>query len=358
MAGIKISALPAIPSSQLTDIFPAVQSGTTYQTTLLQVATLFGFSSGILAPANGGTGIANTGTITVGGNFAMSGAFTFTGTITGNTAVTFPTSGTLATTSQLPTLPLSMVNGGTGANLTAANGAIPYSGASVMALLAPGTTGQLFQSGGAGAPNWTTATYPSTAAISTLLYASASNVISSLAAQASSVLCSAAAGSNNIPTWIGPLTNGQLVMGSTGALPVAANITAGSGISVSNSAGGITISANGSAPIGWTDVTGTSQAMVADGGYVADNAGLVTLTLPTTAAFGTSINVVGKGSGGWTIAQNASQSIQIGSSVSTVGVSGSVSSTNQWDSVCLICVTANTKWVAFGGPQSSGLTIV
>lgn len=44
--------------------------------------------------------------------------------------------------------------GGTNANLTASNGAIPYSTATAFALLAPGTSGQLFQSGGAGAPSW------------------------------------------------------------------------------------------------------------------------------------------------------------------------------------------------------------
>jgi len=153
------------------------------------------------------------------------------------------------------------------------------------------------------------------------------------------------------------LSNGQLPIGSTGADPVAANITAGSGISISNGAGSITIAATGSAPTGWTDVTGISQAMVADGGYVADNAGLVTLTLPATAAFGTSINVVGKGSGGWTIAQNAGQSIHMGSSSSTVGAGGSISSTNQFDSVCLVCITANTTWASFGGPQGN-ITIV
>lgn len=61
------------------------------------------------------------------------------------------------------TFPISMAHGGTGANLTPSFGAIPYSNASVIALLAPGVLGQLFQSGGAGAPNWTTATYPTTA---------------------------------------------------------------------------------------------------------------------------------------------------------------------------------------------------
>ncbi len=40
------------------------------------------------------------------------------------------------------------------------------------------------------------------------------------------------------------LTNGQIIIGSTGAAPVAATITAGSGISITNGAGSITISSN------------------------------------------------------------------------------------------------------------------
>lgn len=54
--------------------------------------------------ANGGTGIANTGsTITIGGNLTFSGAFTTAFTVTANTALTLPTSGTLITSSQ-PTI--------------------------------------------------------------------------------------------------------------------------------------------------------------------------------------------------------------------------------------------------------------
>ena len=41
IAGIKISALPAASSSQLTDIIPAVQTGITKGETLSQVITLF-----------------------------------------------------------------------------------------------------------------------------------------------------------------------------------------------------------------------------------------------------------------------------------------------------------------------------
>jgi len=53
--------------------------------------------TGILPAANGGTGVANTGTITLGGNLTTAGAFASTFTMTAATGVTFPTTGTLAT---------------------------------------------------------------------------------------------------------------------------------------------------------------------------------------------------------------------------------------------------------------------
>ena len=52
--------------------------------------------TGILAGANGGTGVANTGkTITLGGNLTTAGAFPTTLTTTDATTLTLPTSGTL-----------------------------------------------------------------------------------------------------------------------------------------------------------------------------------------------------------------------------------------------------------------------
>ncbi|HLX54279.1 MAG TPA: hypothetical protein VKR58_10075 [Aquella sp.] len=164
------------------------------------------------------------------------------------------------------------------------------------------------------------------------------------------------AAAGNALSGVGPLTNGQLLIGSTGAPAAPGTISAGPGISVANGPGTITISGTGSG-IGWTNVTGTTQQMVADSAYVADNAGLVTLTLPATAAFGTAIVVLGRGAGGWSIAQNSGQNIQVGSVSSTVGASGSVSSTNQWDSITMICVAANTTWSQYGAPQGN-LTIV
>lgn len=167
-------------------------------------------------------------------------------------------------------------------------------------------------------------------------------------------------GSTTTAIWtpvIGQLTNGQLRIGSTGNPPAATTLTAGSNISITNGAGIITIAAIGAAGVVWTNVTGTSAGMVADNGYVANNSGLVTLTLPATAAFGTLIYVTGFGSGGWIIAQNAGQQINIGSSATTIGVTGSVASTNQFDSVALLCTVANTNFVALTGVQGI-LTIV
>jgi len=152
------------------------------------------------------------------------------------------------------------------------------------------------------------------------------------------------------------LTDGQLLIGATGADPVAATLTGSGGISVNNAAGAITISGSGGG-ISWTEITTTSQTIVPDNAYVANNAGLVTFTLPAVAAFGTIVYITGKGAGGWSLAQLAGQNIQIGSVSSTVGVGGSVSSTNQFDALQLVCSTANTTWTATSGPQGI-LTIV
>lgn len=151
-------------------------------------------------------------------------------------------------------------------------------------------------------------------------------------------------------------TNGQFPIGSTGTIPVLGTLTAGAGISIANGAGTITISGTASG-LGWTNVTAASAQMTADSGWVSDRSSLVTLTLPVTAALGTAIAVAGNGSGGWSIAQNAGQNIQIGSASSTAGTGGSISSTNQFDSIYLVCIVANTTWSALGGVQGN-LTIV
>lgn len=165
-----------------------------------------------------------------------------------------------------------------------------------------------------------------------------------------------AEGASNF-TFIGPLTNGQLLIGHTGADPAASTLTAGTNISITNAAGSITIAATGAGGFSWNEVTGTSQNMSSNNGYVANNGSQVALALPTTSVEGDEIAVVGKGSGGWKITQGSGQQVHVGSSASTSGAGGSVASTNQYDSIYLVCSVANTTWTVLGGVQGN-LTIV
>lgn len=225
---------------------------------------------------------------------------------------------------------------------------------------ADGTAGYFLQTDGAGQLSWQPGGGGGSGTVSSGLineiawYAASGTTVSGITTANSAIFRTDASG---VPGWSASLTDGQLMIGDTSGTPVPATLTAGPGISISNAAGAITISGTGSG-IGWTEVTGTTQSMVADNGYVANNGALVVFTLPTTAAFGTVINLVGKGAGGWRIDQNASQNIQVGSVSSTVGTGGSIASSNRYDSIELLCTTANTTWTVLGAPQSSFITIV
>lgn len=94
---------------------------------------------------------------------------------------------------------------------------------------------------------------------------------------------------------------------------------------------------NNSQILKWVNVPITSFNMAANTGYIANNAGLVSLTLPTVISQGQIIEIAGAGAGGWRIIQNASQQIRYGNQTTTIGVGGSLSSTFQGDSVRLLC---------------------
>ena len=95
----------------------------------------------------------------------------------------------------------------------------------------------------------------------------------------------------------------------------------------------------------WSTVTGTTQAAAVNNGYIADNAALVTITLPSTCAVGKTIRVAGKGAGLWKIAQNASQIIYFGDLSTTAGTAGYVAAKYRYDTVELLCITADTTFL-------------
>ena len=115
-----------------------------------------------------------------------------------------------------------------------------------------------------------------------------------------------------------------------------------------NGKGLITAAANGSGGSGgitWNEVTGTTQTAAVDNGYICNNASLVTVTLPSTIAVGETVRVTGKGAGGWKVAQVSSQLIHFGNLDTTTGTGGSLASVNDYDSVELLCITANTAFI-------------
>jgi hypothetical protein len=327
--------------TEVNDVNVTLTLGGLPNTALLQPVSITAGWSGTLSSTRGGTGVNNgTSTITIGGNFSIIGAFTFAGTLTGNTAVTFPTSGTLATTSQIPSLPLSLANGGTFASLTASNGGVFYSTATSGAILAgTATANQVLLSGSSTTPSWSVATYPATTTVNQLLYSSATNTITGLATVNSSSLSTNASG---VPTWLA-LTDGQIVIGSSIGAPLAATLTGGTGVTITNTHNSITITSNGADP--WVDETGAAVTMTTNTGYTSDDGStLVTFTLPTTSAVGDWVEINGKGAGLWKIAQAAGQQIHFGTATTTSGTGGSLASVNQYDTVRLRCLTASTIW--------------
>lgn len=135
------------------------------------------------------------------------------------------------------------------------------------------------------------------------------------------------------------LANGKYIILYDGALPgfVLVNPSASSG-----------------GNLNWSEVTGLTQAAAVDNGYVTNNAAPVTVTLPATAPQFSVIAVVGKGAGGWVLQANAGQTIQFGNVASSSG--GSWTSSTQFDTMYVICTTANLVWTvtyAIGNPTQA-----
>ena len=215
---------------------------------------------------------------------------------------------------------------------------------------AVGAAGTILRSNGT---SWTasTSTFADTYSASSLLYSNGVNAVVGLATANSATLVTGATG---VPAFTGSMTNGQVLIGSTGATPVLSTLTAAGGITITNAAGSITISGSGGG-FSWTEVTGVAQTMVANNGYVASNAAQVVLTLPATSVIGDTVKVQGKGAGGWKVAQNAGQLIHFNSSTTTLGVTGYIESTQRYNSVELVCITNTNEWAV--NSASGNLTV-
>lgn len=151
--------------------------------------------------------------------------------------------------------------------------------------------------------------------------------------------------------WVTQAMSGDATIGSTGivtlantAVTAASYTVNGQALFTVDSKGRLTSASNATitGTVTWNDVSGTSQAASGNNGYIISNAGQTTVTIPASIAEGQVIGIAGKGAAGWVLQANTGQTIHYGSSASSSA--GSLTSTNQWDSVQVVCVTANTTF--------------
>lgn len=147
--------------------------------------------------------------------------------------------------------------------------------------------------------------------------------------------------------------------GTTATNPIQPIASVGSAgqVLTSNGAGTLpTFQASGAGGIVFSVITAASKSMISDEGYFANNAGTITFTLPATASVGDKFAVYGmNNNNGWTIAQNAGQTIHFGNRNTTTGVGGSISSIRRYDGLLFVCNVANTDFVVI---QSIGNMLV
>lgn len=103
----------------------------------------------------------------------------------------------------------------------------------------------------------------------------------------------------------------------------------------------LTISATGLPT--WNKISADTP-MASNNGYICTGGATLSLSLPPTSIVGDIIEVTLDGSTGFTITQGAGQSIRMGNLATTAGVGGTLSSTQQGDSLRMVCSVTNLKW--------------
>lgn len=113
----------------------------------------------------------------------------------------------------------------------------------------------------------------------------------------------------------------------------------------------LTISSTG-LPV-WHKIS-TNTNLQVNNGYICTGGGTLILQMPVVSTVGDIIEITLDGSAGWHITQGAGQSIVLGNTSTTTGVGGNVISTQQGDSIRMVCSVTNLRWnvlSCMGNPQ-------
>lgn len=135
------------------------------------------------------------------------------------------------------------------------------------------------------------------------------------------------------------------------------NVVGAGGTTVTGNPGThtLTITVAGSG-MTWNAIA-ASQTLAVDNGYFCTGGAALSLALPAVSAVGDTIAVFLDGSTSWTITQpNAATRIRFGNTQTSLGVGGSLASTQVGDGVWLVCETANARWVVTD--STGNITIV
>ena len=141
-------------------------------------------------------------------------------------------------------------------------------------------------------------------------------------------------------------SNGQVLVGSSGADPVFATLTGTGGITFTTGAGSLAINNTGGG-LTWSVITADQTAAV-NHGYFANKGSLLTLTLPATTVVGDVIALVNINGAAFAKVLSANPgTINIGSTACTANT-GSLTSTALGDVVFLVAQTTASVWYAYG----------
>lgn len=221
--------------------------------------------------------------------------------------------------------------------VTPANGGIVYTDSTQLQLLAPtATANQILQSGSNTAPHWSTATYPATTTISQFLYSSSNNVVAGLATVNRAVLGTNATG---VPVF-SALSDGQVVIGSTSGFPTGANLTAATGVKITNGSNTISIAATGMG-LNWSESSGSFTAVIGHG-YFSTTAAVI--TLPASPAVGDCVAIACDTNGLVTITANTGQMLRVGKVLSAVA--GTSASSSIGDTLYFVFKETDSTWFA------------
>lgn len=149
-------------------------------------------------------------------------------------------------------------------------------------------------------------------------------------------------------------TNGNLILApnGTGLVSIASAYTlprvdgTAGFVLKTNGSGSVSFAAETAQPFTWQVETTGPVTIIENNGYISNGGSQIDYIIPATAAVGDTFEICAITSFGFKITQNIGQSIFIGNQLTATGIAGSITSTGVGDWVKVVCVVANTQFIA------------